>query len=407
MQSIPYNSTWSSTFGDEANLSSWLMNELTRAFYLARRAKRSTFDEQSFETRLTENLLSLQQDLLHHTYHPGHGIAFIVHDPVMREIFAAPFRDRVIHHFLYNGIADWWDRRLIYDCYSCRVGKGTLFGIKRLAHHIKSASQGYTVPTWSIKLDVQGYFMSLPRQGLFDRVVWGLDRQFPNGGPIYDMYKYVWREVIFDEPTEGVRRRGDLRAWDKLPRSKSLFCQPPGKGIVIGNLSSQLLSNIYLDLLDRFIVYNLGYKHYGRYVDDFYLIVQEQDLPRAKRDLHLIDQYLTSLGLTLHPKKIHIQPVEHGTAFLGAVVYPGRIVPGKRIISNYTQALRAFEAGHKDEDVIISYMGMLKHLNGHRTQARIFNAAGLDYEFPDGYVHRKPAPSTKCESKSKPASASS
>ncbi|MBQ8996799.1 RNA-directed DNA polymerase [Candidatus Saccharibacteria bacterium] len=374
-----FGEEWVKTFGDEADLDSWLMAELTRAFFLARKAKRSTYDEQVFETRLVENLIQLKDDVMNRIYHPGHGIAFIVHDPVMREIFAAPFRDRVIHHFLYNGVADWWDRRLIYDCYSCRVGKGTLFGIQRLAHHIKSVSEGYTKKAWSIKLDVEGYFMSLPRQGLYERIMWGLDRQFPNKGPIYEIYKYAWKEVIFDEPVNGVHRRGHLGEWDKLPKSKSLFCQPPGRGIVIGNLSSQLLSNIYLDLLDRFIVYDLGYKHYGRYVDDFYMIVKEEELEKAKKDVALIEAFLTSIGLTLHPKKIHIQPVERGTAFLGAVVYPGRIVPGKRIIRNYVKALKAYTNELKDEEVIISYMGMMKHLNSQRTQQRIFEAAGMEY----------------------------
>ena len=148
---------------------------------------------------------------------------------------------------------------------------------------------------------------------------------------------------------------------------------------MIGNLSSQLLSNIYLDLLDRFIVYDLGYKHYGRYVDDFYMIVKEEELEKAKKDVALIEAFLTSIGLTLHPKKIHIQPVERGTAFLGAVVYPGRIVPGKRIIRNYVKALKAYTNELKDEEVIISYMGMMKHLNSQRTQQRIFEAAGMEY----------------------------
>lgn len=390
MQKILYNDTWAATFGDENDLSSWLMHELTRAFYLARKAKRTTFDEQLFENRLTENLLALRDDIYNRTYHPGHGIAFIVHDPVMREIFAAPFRDRVVHHFLYNGVAEWWDRRLIHDCYSCRVGKGTLFGIQRLAHHIKSVTNSYTEPAWSIKLDVEGYFMSLPRQGLFNRIVWGLNRQFPNGGPLYDIYKYTWREVIFDEPIKGVHRRGNLAEWKNLPKTKSLFCQPPGKGIVIGNLSSQLLSNIYLDMLDRFIVYDLGYKHYGRYVDDFYLIVKESELEKAKADIKLIEAFLIDIGLTLHPKKIRIQPVERGTAFLGTVVYPGRIVPGPRIIKNYHRALREFTSGLRDEEVIVSYMGLLKHIDAERTQQRIFEHTGMSWELPDGYYTRRP-----------------
>ena len=376
---ISYSEEWGRVFGAKEEVKSWLMAELVQAFYAARKAKRGTNDEQKFEMRLMENLLQLRDDILQGSYHPGSGIAFIVHDPVMREIFAAPFRDRVVHHFLYNGVAEWWERRLIDDCYSCRVGKGTLYGIKRLARHMQAASDNYTRETYVIKMDAQGYFMSLPRAGLYERVCWGLDRQFPNEGPKYKIYKYLWREVIFDDPVTKVERRGNLREWDILPKSKSLFSQPPGKGIVIGNLSSQLLSNIYLDALDRFVKYELKYKHYGRYVDDFFIVVKKKELAQAKRDMKLIAMFLTKLGLTLHPKKTHVQEIHHGVPFLGAVVYPGRVVPGKRTMRNYQRAILAVEAGAKELDTVVSYMGLLKHLDAQKTQAKIFAKAGLEF----------------------------
>ena len=376
---INYNDEWRKIIGDKEELESWLYAELILAFYKARKAKRSTNDEQAFEMRLTENLLQLRDDILDGFYKPGHGIAFIVRDPVMREIFAAPFRDRVIHHFLFNQVADWWDRRLIDDCYSCRVGKGTLYGINRMAHHIQSVSQNYQKETYVIKMDVQGYFMSLPRKGLYERVRWGLDRQFPNKGPKYKIIKYLWREVIFDNPVNGVKKRGNLKEWDILPKTKSLFAQPPGKGIVIGNLSSQLLSNIYLDQLDRFVKYDLKYKHYGRYVDDFFLVVTKEELEKAKKDMQLISLYLTSLGLRLHPRKTHVQEIHKGVPFLGTVVYPGRIVPGKRVMQNFKRALFDVESGRKDLDTLVSYLGLVEHINGKKTTAKIFEKAGLTY----------------------------
>lgn len=379
MYEIKYGEEWSGVFGARDDVRSWVMAELTRAFYEARRAKRSTNDEQIFEMRMMENLIRLRDDILERSYHPSNGIAFIVNDPVMREIFAAPFRDRVIHHFLFNGVAEWWDRRLIYDCYSCRVGKGTLFGVKRFAKHVRAATENYTKPAICLKMDIQGYFMSLPREGLFERICWGLDRQFPNRGPKYDIYKYLWREVIFDDPVKGVMRRGDLKRWDILPKSKSLFAQPPGKGIVIGNLSSQLLSNIYLDKLDRFVKFDLKYEHYGRYVDDFFIIVRPDELEKAKRDLVLIGEFLTKNGLTLHPRKTRIQEVSKGMPFLGMVVYPGRVVPGKRIMSNYQKALRRFQEGRLEIDSLISYMGILVHVDGVRTQMKLFEKFGLEY----------------------------
>ena len=230
----------------------WLYNDLKKAYREARKGKRRTRDEYDFEANELENLRNLRDSIVHHRYKPSRGIAFITRKPVIREIFAAPFRDRVVHHFLYEKTAPWWDRRFCYDSYSCRKGKGTLFGIKRMEHHIRSVSHNYSKKAYIIKLDIQGYFMSLPRQGLYDMVKWGLERQYKDSPEMKDLLLYLWKEVIFDDPTEGVRKRGPKWLWNILPENKSLFNQPEGKGIVIGNLSSQLLSNIYLDQLDRY-----------------------------------------------------------------------------------------------------------------------------------------------------------
>lgn len=353
--------------------------QLHRAYLEARKGKRSTMDECSFETNALTNLINLRDSILNHEYHPSRGIAFITRKPVIREIFAAPFRDRIVHHFLFNIVNQWWDDRFIYDSYSCRQGKGTLFGIQRLADHIRRVSQNYTIETYVIKLDIQGYFMSLPRDGLYQRVCWGLDRQFPQGGSIYNLSKYLWREIIFDDPTRGVRRRGSPDDWKDLPKTKSLFCQPPGRGIVIGNLSSQLLSNIYLDQLDRFVTQTLGYKHYGRYVDDFFLVVTADQLAQAERDLHVIEDYVTSLQLTLHPNKRYIQNVKRGAPFLGAIVYPYRLIPGTRIARNFSDAARLYMNGRRDDETIISYLGHLKHFQGTALSMRVFDSVGWDY----------------------------
>lgn len=273
---------WAGSFENRLQLA------LFTAYLEARKGgKRATRDEQLFELNADENLKLLRKDILNKTYRPSRSTAHIIYNPVIREIFAATFRDRVVHHLIFDTVYEWWDKRMIEDAYSCRVGKGTLYGIKRLDHHIRSVSHNYAKETYVVKLDIQGYFMSLPRRELYARAIWGLNRQFEGREKSreYEMMKFLWQTTIFDDPIHGVRRKGDLAGWDKLPASKSLFGQPAGKGIVIGNLTSQLLSNIYLDQLDRFIVYELGYKHYGRYVDDFYIVVSAEQLARIKKKI--------------------------------------------------------------------------------------------------------------------------
>lgn len=328
-----------------------------------------------------EDLVNLCQSLLDRTYRPSRGTAHIIYNPVIREIFAASFRDRVIHHWIYDIIYDWWDRRFIIDSYSCREGKGTKFGIERLAHHIQAASDNYRRKVYVIKLDIQGYFMSLPRKRLYERVVWGLDRQFEgNYGAKYELVKFCLAQTIFDDPCRDVKKKGWPQDWRHLPPTKSLFTQPAGVGMVIGNLTSQLLSNIYLDQLDRFVTLDLGWKHYGRYVDDFFFVVTEEELAQAKADILKIEKYLKELGLVLHPQKRTVQPASHGVPFLGAVVYPGRIIPGRRVWRNAETAFEEVMEGRRNPDSVVSYLGHMKYFRSATAIKGAFSKVGWEYE---------------------------
>ena len=371
----PADRTWLSKYENR------LLFELYVAYLEARRGgKRATFDEHKFEAHEFENLVNLRDTIIDKTYAPSRGTAHIIYNPVIREIFAASFRDRVVHHYIYNKVYDWWDRRFIYDSYSCREGKGTKFGIERLSSHIQSASENYKRRVYVIKMDIQGYFMSLPRRQLYERAMWGLDRQYAGHyGKEYEIIRFLWGQTIFDDPCCGVKRKGWPKDWKNLPDSKSLFKQQPGVGIVIGNLTSQLLSNIYLDQLDRYIVYDLGWKHYGRYVDDFYIVVPEEDLNQALLDIKAIRRFLERLGLKLHPDKFSVQPAENGTDFLGGVVYPGFVVPGKRLIRNAKKAFSETAAGVRDIETVISYLGHMKYFSANKTVNRLFDRVGWEY----------------------------
>lgn len=360
-----------------------LLFELYVAYIEARKGgKRGTFDEHKFEAHDIENLIALRDTILDCTYRPSRGTAHIIHNPVTREIFAASFRDRVVHHWIYDMIYDWWDTKFIYDSYSCREGKGTKFGIERLERKMQAASDNYRKKVWVIKLDIQGYFMSLNRDKLYRRAMWGLDRQFEgNYGKRYEVLRFLLAQTIFDDPCRGVKKKGWPDEWQDLPDSKSLFKQPEGFGIVIGNLTSQLLSNIYLDQLDRYVTIDLGWKYYGRYVDDFYIIVTEEELPRVLEDIKRIEAFLARLDLTLHPHKRSIQPAENGVAFIGGVVYPGRKYPSKRLIRNAEIAFNETVAGVRDIESVVSYLGHMKYLSAKKILAELFDRVGWDYNW--------------------------
>lgn len=384
----------------------YLLRELWRAYDGARKGKRNTVDEHRFELNDMENIISLRDSILRRRYYPSRGVTFVVHDPVTREIVAAPFRDRVIHHFLYNICAEWWDRRFCVDSYSCRKEKGVLFGQQRLARHVAQATNNYREPAFSIALDIQGYFLSLSHDKLYERICWGLDRQFkrgidPNTLPpdyffknnitcrpydreqLYQTVKFLWHQVIYDNPMRDIIIRGSREEWATLPANKSLFHCRPGHGIVIGNLTSQLISNIFLDQLDRFITLDLGYKHYGRYVDDFFIIVPMRQKSQLMRDVGVIEKYLRDqLDLRLHPYKRKTQPVNKGVPFIGAVVYPGFIVPGRRARRKAHQAAYNLATnGTGLVDGFVSREGTLMHINSRRFFHDLFERFGWEYDW--------------------------
>lgn len=375
----------------------FLFEELRIAYLEARKGKRRTMDEHRFELNEGRNLIALKNDILRQTYKPSRGVAFVIRDPVIREIVAAPFRDRIVHHFLFRTCAGWWDRRFSPDSYSCRKGKGTLYGQKRLAHHLQAASDNFTQPAFVAKLDIQGYFMSLKHEKLYERVLWGLEQQFfcsslpdekndircapKDRQRLYHLLIFLWRQIIFDRPMKNVAVRGPKSDWVKLPKNKSLFCQPPGQGIVIGNLTSQLLSNIYLDCLDRFVTFDLGYKHYGRYVDDFFIVAPEEKKQQLLRDIAVIEKFLKdNLDLTLHPKKRYFQNINRGTPFIGTVVYPHHIVVGRRAKKRFRKAVHLLVTrGKGDVEGLVARMGCYEHVESRAFFNKVLTEYGWEH----------------------------
>ena len=361
-----------------------LLMELFVAEKIARRGgKRKTMDTHGFEVNLMENLVRLRDALWEGEYYPNRGTVHVIFDTVQREIFAAPYVDRILHHWVVGTIMKWWEPRLCYNSYSCRKGKGTLFGIKRLRHHILQVSDNWTKPAYVIQLDISGYFMHIKRDILYDRVMWGLDQQFPpeKRDKRYIILKWAISQIVFDDPTDGVRLQGTYKDWIGLPDDKSLMVQPEGQGMVIGNYTSQTFSNIYLDALDRFIVFDLGWKHYGRYVDDFYFVVTEEELPQAKRDIQAISDFLAGYGLKLNLKKTRITEVHKGIKFLGAVVRGNQIFPGKRVVRNFREAVYQVATGQRGPEVIVSYLGMFSHYDAGKIIAKVFDNVGWDYRY--------------------------
>lgn len=336
-----------------------------------------------FEKDAEHNLIELYHELLDGSYVPGKSICFLTHFPVLREVFASQFRDRVVHHLLFNYIAPIFEKTFIYDSYSCRKEKGTLFGVERLEHHIRSCTNNYTHTAYILKLDIQGYFMSINKNILYGIIYNKLMKQWeekgkncniPGKNPEFILF--LVESIIFKDHTLDCEVMGNKKEWMLLPASKSLFCQPKGIGLPIGDLTSQLFSNIYLNEFDNMIKRRFKIRHYGRYVDDFYVVHPSKAYLKS-----LIPEIRTflkeRLGLTLHPKKIYLQPYTHGVAFLGAFVKPYRKYAIPRSMNNFrSKAKKIISFSTRDELIIgqleairaslNSYLGYLGHYKSYK-----------------------------------------
>jgi hypothetical protein len=361
-----------------------LLMDLFQAYFDARRNKRNTLNALAFEIDYESKLFQLYDDIRNRNYEIGPSICFIVFKPVQREVFAADFRDRIVHHLIYNYLNPIFERLFIHDCYSCRKGKGTSFGIQRIDHFIRSCSENYKKDAYILKLDIRGYFMSMDRRLLYEKIQNTIEHTRAKYELEFDLETlfYLLEKVVFHDPTQNCVIRGQRRDWVGLAKTKSLFTAGKGNGFPIGNLTSQLFGNIYLNDFDHFIKCKLKCRYYGRYVDDFVIVHRDQNA--LKGMLPVLNEHLRSrLGLELHPKKVYLQHYTKGVQFLGAVIKPYRIYIHRRMKGNFYEAIQRWnqrigewkefqkEEGNQFLFTMNSYLGMMKACDTFRLRKKM------------------------------------
>jgi RNA-directed DNA polymerase len=355
------------------------LEELFEAYFACRKNKRNTTNAISFEVDYEQNLVQLYNDINNGSYQIGKSIAFIVDHPVKREIFAAEFRDRIVHHWLINKLNPLLEAAFIYDSYACRVGKGTRLGIKRVASFIKYASKKYTQDCYILKLDILGYFMHINRNILFEKLQLFIHQHYKCDDK--SLLISLCQKIIYNDPTKNCIIKGKKSNWDSIPKNKSLFHSPPNSGLPIGNLTSQVFANFYMNHFDQYLKKELKVSLYGRYVDDFVIIHSDKEY--LKSLLPVITFFLQShLQLTLHPKKIYLQHYSKGVQFLGTVIKPNRIYIANRTKGNFYNAIqkhnKVVESAKPTKAEISSflssmnsYLGIMKHYKTYKLRKRM------------------------------------
>lgn len=356
--------------------------KLYQAYLDCRRHKRKTINALKFEWNLERNLFHLQKELEEKRYKPGRSICFVVSDPSPREIFAASFRDRVVHHLLIKEIGGIGEKSFIFDTFSCRKNKGTHLAIRRLKSSIRKATENYKKKIFYAQLDIAGFFMAIDQNILYSlvkKMIWKQNKSYQWKKEIL----WLAEIIIFYKPTKNYIIKGDLSLFKLIPPRKSLFCSAANQGLPIGNYSSQFFANLYLNELDQSVKRKLGGKYYFRYVDDMVVLSQSKEKLKQLRDE--LNKFLEEkLNLQLNLEKTKIQSVDKGIDFLGYLVKPHCFLVRQRVVkrlkNKLSRILELESASGFGEFPNSKILAIINSYYGHFSHACSFNLRKDIYE---------------------------
>ena len=406
----------------------YTFGNLYKAYLDCKKRKSNTLNHIKFWENLEENLLDLEEKLQNRTYKPGRSIAFVVQKPKLREVFAADFRDRVVHHLLCNYLSPIFERTFIYDSWACRKGKGTHGAMLRLREFARKLSRerdgewhqrnivrgllpenyrtnssqparvGFeqyrsrsqatrTQQSFYLKMDIKSFFMSIDQRILYNLIAKRIKKQ-----------EILWlvRVIIFHDCARDIppKIQSQPCLFDKLPVGKSLFKTKKGKGLPIGNLTSQFFANVYLGELDQFIKHKLKLQftrhlrggrrdssevkeasvncitsnYYLRYVDDFVLLGNSITELKYYRD-EITRFVADKLFLTVHPKKQIIKTISSGIDFVGYIVRSDYVLIRRRVIGDFKRRL---EFSVDKESAYNSFLAYAQWANSHCLLTKLF-----------------------------------
>lgn len=337
--------------------------DLVKAYFDCRKNKRNTASAVRFEQNLERNLMRLFEELSDGTYQPGRSICFVVTRPKAREVWAADFRDRIVHHLIYNRIAARFENSFIADSCACIPGRGTLYAAKRLEAKIRSITQNWSQPAFYLKCDLANFFVSIDKRILRELLARKIDEPW---------WMRLTDTVLFHDPRTDFEFRGNPALLERVPSHKRLTNQPGHLGLPIGNLSSQFFANVLLDVLDQHAKHDLKATRYIRYVDDFLFLHESPDWLNGI--LADVDAFLPArLGVRLNPKKTILQPVARGVDFVGHVIKPWVRTTRRRTVNEALR--RTAEAAPGDVHMLAnSYFGLLRQAGAsHHDRALLAN----------------------------------
>ena len=336
------------------------VENLLEAWKEFKRGKTKKEGVQRFQLRLMEHILSLHADLRNRTYRHGPYKHFRVADPKPRDIHKASVRDRLLHHAIYRKLYPFFDRTFIADSFSCRLRKGTHKAMNRLRAFAYKVSRNHTRTCFVLKCDIRKFFANIDHDILF----------------------FILEQYILDKDILGLLKNivGSFGSF-----SHSHECENDSKsgkagvGLPLGNLTSQLLVNVYMNEFDQFVKHTLKAKYYIRYADDFVVLSPSksklEEMLRYPPDrthssavrAGIVTFLREKLKLELHPDKVFIKTLASGVDFLGWLHFPNH-----RVLRTATKRRMFRRLGESPkEESVASYLGLLKHGNVHKLRERV------------------------------------
>lgn len=370
-------------------VASFGLHALWRAYRACRKGKRKSRDTQAYEASLLDKLVSSRDALASASWRPSRAFSFVVSRPKLREIHAAPFADRVVHHVLTDRLARLYEPIFIHDSYANRLGKGTHAAVDQLQAFMRQATTGGSQTAYALQLDIANFFNSIHRPTLFRLLQHRLARAVRGAKVEREEAAALQthcRALLSTDSTQGVRKRGSPRVHNQVPPHKRLGAMGPATGLPIGNLTSQFFANVYLNELDQFVKHQLKARWYVRYVDDFVLLHPDPAQLLAWRDQ--IEDFLQQrLSLKLKTQA-QPHPLQEGTDFLGYVIRPYYRLARSRVVMRLQTCLRTFARQHVRPNALdlpaqarerlraqlSSYCGHLRHANSLRLWQRTLAA---------------------------------
>jgi len=331
------NNKFNHTFEELVSIENLL--EAWNEFLKGKRAKR---DVQAFSLYLMDHIHGLRQGLLGRTYNHGGYYAFNICDPKPRNIHKAQVRDRLLHHAIHRILYPYFDKRFIAHSYSCQINKGTHRALRQFRRFAYKASQNNTRTCWVLKCDIRKFFANIGHNTLSQI-----------------LSRYISDKNIL---------------W-LLKNVIESFSTKPGVGLPLGNLTSQLFVNVYMNEFDQFVKHRIKARYYIRYADDF--VILSADKKWLQTIITPIQKFLLNeLKLELHPHKVSVETLGSGVDFLGWVHFFHH-----RVLRT-TSKRRMFKKvrSNPKEKVLNSYLGLLRHGNTHGLKIKVKNEFFLNLD---------------------------